>query len=228
MKMLDRQKPVGPTCPDARQQLPSLYPQQVIDARIPPSAPGGRTFFDRHDVHAYVKSRSATSSPGISGLGFNWIQLFARLTIALEDDQHEDPNWTVFVAFLEDFACGELPWLRHWATDLKGALFNKSPDACVIKLRNLGIAEAFVRIASYMVMKASLPAARDKGLISDFDFGVAVPGGCEKSLECRSIFRMPLAHILVLFLLSHASTCALCCGPPCTLRFKQCHDLHLV
>jgi ribonuclease HI len=182
MKMLDRQQPVRPLCPEARQQLPSLYPQQVTDARVPPSSPGGRVSFDRHDVHAYVKSRSATSSPGISGFGFNWIQLFARLTIALETDQVEDPNWTIFLAFIEDFAYGELPWLRNWATDLKGALFNKNPDPSD-KLRNLGIAESFVRIAAYMVMTASLAAAREKGLISEFDFGVAVPGGCEKFVK---------------------------------------------
>jgi hypothetical protein len=69
------------------------------------------------------------------------------------------------------------PWLG------KGALFNKSPDPHHPKLRNLGIAEAFVRIAAYMVMTASLPAAREKDLISDFDFGVAVPGGCEKFVK---------------------------------------------
>jgi ribonuclease HI len=183
MKMLDRQQPVGPLCPDALQQLPALYPKQVIGAHIPPSSPGGREFFDRHDIFKYVKSRSATSSPGISGFGFNWIQLFANLTIAKEDDKNPDPNWTVFVAFIEDFACGELPWLRDWATDLKGALFNKSPDPHIIKLRNLGIAESFVRIAAYMVMTSSLPSARAKGLISDFDFGVAVPGGCEKFVK---------------------------------------------
>jgi ribonuclease HI len=183
MKMLDKQQPVRPLCPEARQQLPFLYPQRVIDARIPPSSPNGRASFDRHDVYKYVKSRSDTSSPGISGFGFNWIQLFARLTIALETDQFEDPNWTVFVAFIEDFACGELPWLQNWATDLKGALFNKNPDPSDIKLRNLGIAESFVRIAAYMVMMASLSAAREKGLISEFDFGVAVPGGCEKFVK---------------------------------------------
>jgi hypothetical protein len=183
MKMLDRQQPVRPLCSEARQQLPSLYPQQVIDARIPPLSPNGRVSFDRHDVYKYVKSRSATSSPGISGFGFNWIQLFARLTIALETDQAEDPNWTVFVAFIEDFACGELPWLRNWATDLKGALFNKNPNPSDIKLRNLGIAESFVRIAAYMVMMASMSSAREKGLISEFDFGVAVPGGCEKIVK---------------------------------------------
>ena len=62
--------------------------------------------FDRHAVHRYVKSRASTSSPGISGFGFNWLQLFARLTVAQEDDEHEDPCWTTFIAFLEDFACG--------------------------------------------------------------------------------------------------------------------------
>ena len=183
MKMLDRQQPVGPLCPEALQQLPALYPDRVADAHIPPLFPGGRCAFDRHAVHSYVKSRSSTSSPGISGFGFNWILLFARLTVAQEDDENEDPNWTIFVAFLEDFACGALPWLRHWATELKGALFNKSPDAAVIKLRNLGIAESFVRIAAYMVMSEALPYARAKALISEFDFGVAVPGGCEKFVK---------------------------------------------
>ena len=183
MKMLDRQRPIGPTCPDALAQLPSLYPSPVLDAHVPPSTPGGRRTFDRHVVHQYVKSRSSTSSPGASGLGFNWIQLFARLTIAQETDQNEDPHWTIFTAFLEDFACGELPWLRHWATDLKGALFNKSPDPSVVKLRNLGIAETFVRIAAYMVLTEALPFARDLDLISAFDFGVSVPGGCEKFVK---------------------------------------------
>jgi hypothetical protein len=150
---------------------------------IPSLSPGGRLVFNRHAVHRYVRSRSATSSPGISGLGFNWIQLFARLTVAQEDDQHEDPHWTAFIAFLEDFACGALPWLRHWATELKGALFNKNSDAAAVKLRNLGIAESFVRIAAFMVMSDAMPYALEKDLISTFDFGVAVPGGCEKFVK---------------------------------------------
>jgi hypothetical protein len=183
MKMLDRQQPVGPLYPAAMQQLPALYPDKVADANIPSLSPGGRCIFDRHAVHSYVKSRASTSSPGISGLGFNWIQLFARLTVAQEDDENEDPNWTIFIAFLEDFACGALPWLRHWARELKGALFNKNPDATSIKLRNLGIAETFVRIAAYMVLSEAMPHAYEKGLISDFDFGVAVPGGCEKFVK---------------------------------------------
>jgi hypothetical protein len=184
MKVLDRQTPVGPLCPEAREQLPSLYPPRILESGVPTSAPGGRCRFDRHVIHKYVKSRSSISSPGISGLGFNWLQLFARLTVAQEDDQNEDPNWTILVAFIEDFACGELPWLRHWATELKGALFNKHPDDTIIKLRNLGIAETFVRIAAYMVMTEALPHARDSDLISLFDFGVAVPGGCEKFVKC--------------------------------------------
>ena len=52
-----------------------------------------------------------------------------------------------------------------------------------MKLRNLGIAETFVRIDSFLVMQEALPAARDLGLISSFDFGVAVPGGCEKFVK---------------------------------------------
>jgi ribonuclease HI len=183
MKVLDKQQPVGPLCPEALHQLPALFPPQVTDARIPPSWPGGRVSFDRHAVHRYVNSRSSTSSPGISGFGFNWIQLFARLTVAQETDENEDPNWTIFVSFLEDFACGALPWLRHWATDLKGALFNKNPESAAIKLRNLGIAEVFVRIAAYMVMTEALPHAHVANLISAFDFGVAVPGGCEKFVK---------------------------------------------
>ena len=62
-------------------------------------------------------------------------------------------------------------------------MFNKSPDSHVIKLRNLGIAESFVRIAAYMLMLTALPSARDKGLISELDFGVAVPGGCENFVK---------------------------------------------
>jgi ribonuclease HI len=183
MKVLDRQQPVGPLCPEATQQLPSLYPQMVTEAHIPSALDGGRSIFNRHAVHRYVKSRASTSSPGISGLGFNWIQLFARMTVAQESDENEDPNWTIFIAFLEDFACGALPWLRHWATQLKGALFNKSPEAAPIKLRNLGIAESFVRIAAFMVMSIAMPHAHEQQLISSFDFGVAVPGGCEKFVK---------------------------------------------
>jgi hypothetical protein len=176
MKMLDRQKSVSPLSAEAQQQLPSLYPSPAAEPDIPSSTPGGRCTFNRHAIHQYVKSRSATSSPGISGFGFNWLQLFARFTVAQEDDQNEDPHWTVLVAFLEEFSCGELPWLRTWATELKAALFNKSPDTHEVKLRNLGIAETFVRIAAYMVMKEALPHARKVGLISAFDLGVAVPG----------------------------------------------------
>ena len=180
MKMLDRQAPVSPQSPIAIEQLKLLYPDLVTPVNVPPHAPNpGRCRLDRHIIHRYVKSRSSTSSPGISGFGFSWIQLFARLTVALETEDNPDPNWTIFVAFIEDLTCGSLPWLRHWATDLKGALFNKNPDHTVVKLRNLGIAEAFVRIAAYMVMHEALPAARALGLISTFDLGVAVPGGCE-------------------------------------------------
>ena len=62
-------------------------------------------------------------------------------------------------------------------------MFNKNPVGTAVKLRNLGIAETFVRIDSFLVMQEALPAARDLGLISSFDFGVAVPGGCEKFVK---------------------------------------------
>jgi ribonuclease HI len=32
MKILDRQTPVGPLCPEARQQLPALYPPRILEA----------------------------------------------------------------------------------------------------------------------------------------------------------------------------------------------------
>lgn len=187
MKALDRQQPIGPLSPEAQQQLPSLYPNQFASVNIPSHAVNGRCSFDRKTIHSYVQSRSSTSSPGISGFGFNWLQLFGKLTAALEDDEHPDPNWTIFVAFIEDLACGALPWLRNWATDLKGCLFNKNPEGAAVKLRNLGIAETFVRVASYMVMQEALPTVRDLGLISEFDFGVAVPGGCEKFVKLAQV-----------------------------------------
>ena len=187
MKMMDRQQPVSPQSPEAMQQLGSLYPRRVADANIPTCMPNGRCCFDRQIIHRYVRSRSATSSPGVSGFGFSWIQLFASLTAAQEDDEHPDPNWTQFCAFIEDLACGSLTWLRHWATDLKGCLFNKNPEGAAVKLRNLGIAETFVRIASYMVMQEALPQCHLLNLISDFDFGVAVPGGCEKFVKAAQV-----------------------------------------
>jgi Reverse transcriptase (RNA-dependent DNA polymerase) len=52
-----------------------------------------------------------------------------------------------------------------------------------VKLRNLGIAESFVRITAYMILLEALPFAYEKHLINDFDFGVAVPGGCEKFVK---------------------------------------------
>jgi len=187
MKTLDRQQPIGPLHTAAIAQLPLLYPDKVHDAGVPAAASDSRVTLDRHVVHRYVKGRSATSSPGVSGVGFGWTQLFARLTVALEDDEHEDPNWTIFVAFIEDLSCGSLPWLRNWATSLKGCLFNKTPDPQNIKLRNLGIAESFVRIAAHMVTEQAIPYARTLGLISPFDLGIGVPGGCEKFVKLAQV-----------------------------------------
>jgi len=104
-KVLNRQQPIGPLHPAALEQLPLLYPVQVEEANIPPKAPViGRVVLDRHVVWSYVRSRSSTSSPGISGYGFVWIQHFARLTIANETRENMDPNWTILVALIEDLA----------------------------------------------------------------------------------------------------------------------------
>jgi hypothetical protein len=188
MKTLNRDEPIGPMHPDAVAQLRRLYPDRVQDPLIPSSpAVIGRHTFDRQAIWAYVKSRSATSSPGPTGFGFNWIQHFGRLTAGHEEPDSLDPHWTIFVAFIEDLSCGSLPWLRPWAITLKGSLFNKTGDLSNIKLRNLGIAEAFVRIAAYMVTRVATPLARDYGLIDDFDLGVGVPGGTEKFVKLNQL-----------------------------------------
>jgi hypothetical protein len=188
MRALNREEPIGPLHPEAAAQLLQLYPERVRDPQIPPSStPSGRQTFDRSAVWMYVKSRAATSSPGISGFGFNWIQHFGKLTAGHETPDNLDPHWTILLALIEDLACGELPWLRQWATSLKGSMFNKTGDLTNIKVRNLGIAEALVRIASHMVADVAFPLARDKGLIGDFDLGVGIPGGTEKFVKLNQL-----------------------------------------
>ena len=188
IKTLNRDEPIGPLHPSATAQLLRLYPDRVQDPHIPSSAPTtGRVTFDRHSIWSYVKTRSVTSSPGVSGFGFNFIQHFARLTAGHETPEDIDPHWTIFVAFIEDLACGSLPWLRSWATTLKGSLFNKTGDMENIKLRNLGIAETLCRIAAYMVCRTATPIARNAGLIDDFDLGVGVPGGTEKYVKLNQL-----------------------------------------
>ena len=188
MKCLNRDEPIGPLHPAATAQLRRLYPDRVQDPLIPPSPPiTGRQMFDRNIIWNYVKSRSVTSSAGVSGFGFNFIQHFARLTAGHETHEDADANWTIFVAFIEDLACGSLPWLRSWATCLKGSLFNKTGDMNNIKLRNLGIAETLVRVAAYMVCRTATPFARDACFIDDFDLGVGVPGGTEKFVKLNQL-----------------------------------------
>ena len=188
IKTLNRDEPIGPLHPSATAQLLRLYPERVQDPLIPPSPPTtGRVTFDRHVIWNYIKSRSVTSSAGASGFGFNLIQHFARLTAGHETHEEADPNWTILVAFIEDLACGSLPWLRSWATTLKGSLFNKTGDINNIKLRNLGIAETLVRVAAYMVCRTATPLARDAGFIGDFDLGVGVPGGTEKFVKLNQL-----------------------------------------
>ena len=188
IKVLNRDEPIGPLHPSATAQLLRLYPDRIQDPLIPPSAPiTGRQLFDRNIIWSYVKSRSVTSSAGISGFGFNFIQHFARLTAGHETPEDADANWTIFVAFIEDLSCGSLTWLRSWATCLKGSLFNKTGDINNIKLRNLGIAETLVRVAAYMVCRTATPLARDAGFIGDFDLGVGVPGGTEKFVKLNQL-----------------------------------------
>jgi hypothetical protein len=188
IKILNRDEPIGPLHPAAAAQLHRLYPDRVEDPHIPPSAPIiGRESFDRDIIWNYIKSRSVTSSAGISGFGFNFLQHFGRLTAGHETPESIDPNWTIFVALIEDLACGSLPWLRSWATCLKGSLFNKTGDLNNIKLRNLGIAETLVRVAAYMVCRTATPLARDAGFIDDFDLGVGVPGGTEKFVKLNQL-----------------------------------------
>jgi hypothetical protein len=188
MKTLNRDEPIGPLHPAAIAQLQRLYPARVQDPLIPSSPPvTGRQTFDRDVVWNYIKGRSVTSSPGVAGFGFNFIQHFARLTAGHETLSDPDPHWTLFVAFIEDLACGSLPWLRSWATCLKGSLFNKTGDMENIKLRNLGIAETCIRVAAYMVCRTATPLARDAGFIDDFDLGVGVPGGTEKFVKLNQL-----------------------------------------
>jgi hypothetical protein len=188
LRALHRDEPISPLHPDAASQLHQLYPERVKDPQIPSSPSfSGRQFFDRSSLWTYINSRSTTSSPGISGFGFNWLQYFGRLTIGHETPDNPDPHWTVLLAFIEDLACGELPWLRQWSTSLKGSMFNKTGEMKNIKIRNLGIAETLVRVASHMVTEVSFSFARNKGLIGDFDLGVGVPGGTEKFVKLNQL-----------------------------------------
>jgi hypothetical protein len=115
MKALNRDEPIGPLHPSATAQLRCLYPERVEDPLILSSAPiTGRETFDRSTIWRYVKSRSVSSSAGISGFGFNFIQHFGRLTAGYETPEQNDPNWTIFVAFIEDLACGSLVPHQDW------------------------------------------------------------------------------------------------------------------
>jgi hypothetical protein len=187
MKALHREDPIGPLHPEARRQLSQLFPNQVQDPQIPANVDPGRQTFDRDSIWTYIKSRAASSSPGISGFGFNWLQLFGKLTAGYETPDNLDPHWTILVALIEDLSCGSLPWLRDWATSLKGSMFNKTGDPNNIKIRNLGIAEALVRVSSHMVTLVALPLARDTGMIGDFDLGVGIPGGTEKFVKLNQL-----------------------------------------
>lgn len=138
---------------------------------------------DRYMVSKKIDSWDVTKAAGLNGFPPAFLIHFNNLTAKLETPDAPNPYFTSLVLFIQRLASGKIEELRNVAINYKGSFLNKVPSHIGFKVRNLGIADVFHRLACYTVFSKSIRPAIDSGLLTDFDLGSGKLGGVEKFVK---------------------------------------------
>jgi hypothetical protein len=164
-------------------QLALLYPPLLENS--PPTtfdAPPLASFVaNRHSVVRAVLSRSPNSHPGMLGISFGILQLFCLLTFKRESPDAADMRWSIFCELISHIITGKAAALSPMLHNIVGVFFNKNFEkpGAELSLRNIGVEESFVRIASTIVFKEAIQLACLQGFLSCWELGCGIKSGAE-------------------------------------------------
>jgi hypothetical protein len=163
--------------------LKPLYPS-LIEGDTPTvfdNPPLANFAANRASIARAVSSRSPNSHPGKLGISFGVLQLFCSLTYKRETANSPDARWSLFCDLISDIASGNAPSLSKMFHDVVGVFFDKNFEkpSSDLALRNIGIEESLVRIASAVVFEEIIQDASTKGSLSSWELGCGIKGGAE-------------------------------------------------
>jgi ribonuclease HI len=164
-------------------QLKPLYPPLTADdTHTNFDAPPISDFAaNRAFVARAVLSRSPNSHPGKLGITFGVLQLFCNLTYKRESANSPDQRWSLFCDLISEIMTGNAVNLSKMFHDVVGVFFDKNFEkpSATPSLRNIGIEESLVRVASALVFQDIIQDATAKGFLSCWELGCGVKGGAE-------------------------------------------------
>jgi ribonuclease HI len=164
-------------------QLALLYP--TLAANTPPTifdAPPLPAFAaNRYSVARAVMSRSPHSHPGKLGISFAILQLFCTLTFKRESANSPDLRWSIFCELIANIMAGKAIFLSPMFHEVVGVFFDKNFEkaGAAISLRNIGVEESLVRIASALVFQEVIHQASTLGFLSCWELGCGIKSGAE-------------------------------------------------
>jgi hypothetical protein len=138
---------------------------------------------DRQTIMRKIDSWDITKSAGLNGFPPSILIHFNNLTAKTEDSESPNPYFTSLVMFIQLLASGKMAQMRDVALNYKGAFLNKLPADVGFKVRNLGMADVFHRLASYSILTRSIPQALEAGFLTEFDLGSGRMGGIDKFVK---------------------------------------------
>lgn len=164
-------------------QLSLLYPAANSDT-IPTvfdSPPLACFSANRVSVARSILSRSPNSHPGKLGISFGILQLFCHLTFKKESANNPDPRWSLFCTLISHIMSGNAKSLSPMFHNVVGIFFDKNFEkpSAAISLRNIGVEESLVRVASALVFHEVIQDASKKGCLSCWELGCGVRNGAE-------------------------------------------------
>lgn len=167
---------------DTLSQLRMLYPQAASDESVTfDPCPVKGFAVCRHAVARHVMSRSPNSHPGGTGITFSLLQFFCSKTYKLEDPNSPDIRWTIFCDLIAKIMSGNAHSLSKMFHDVVGIVFDKNFEKSnsEVALRNIGIEESLVRVASALVFEEVIHQAIAGGFLSSWDLGCSRKNGAE-------------------------------------------------
>ena len=142
---------------------------------------------DRKSLSKKIAGWSVANAPGLTGFPPSFLIHFNNLTARYESDKDPSPYFTSLLVFIEHLASGKLFQIRDYALNYRGSFLNKLPPGQGLKVRNLGMSETFMRLASYSVLTRSMGYALSSGMLTKDDLGSCVSGGVEKFIKAAQM-----------------------------------------
>ncbi len=180
----ERISPLDPRMADQWAQIHPEPPTPEDELTIPYDPSSFEVFeIDRQSLSKKIDSWDITKAAGLNGFSPSILIHFNNLTAKTEDSENPNPYFTSFVMFIQLLASGKMAQMREVALNYKGAFLNKLPAGVGFKVRNLGMADVFHRLASYSILLRSIPQALDAGFLTEFDLGSGRMGGIDKFVK---------------------------------------------